>query len=438
MLRPGDLTVGGRAGSAWRVATSRDRTKRERRPLPPGFGTIWTTVALDLVGFGIVLPLLPRYAQDLSVSAGLIGLVVSSFSVAQMVGAPVIGRLSDRFGRKPVLVLSLVGTAVGSLVTGLAGSVWILLVGRVVDGLSGASVSVAQAAVADVADPADRPRLLGLLGAAFGVGFVVGPAIGALAAFGGPHIPFFVAAAIAGTNALVAVRRLPETHPDHTGVVDAAAVFDSTDAPDGPMPAAHLVAPWRAVPPGVRRLVLVAFLSLVGFAGFETTFSLLLEDRFGLTLGATGAVFAVIGLALVAVQGGLVHPVHQALGERRTLRLALGCNALGLALLAIDGRWVTLVPALALLVVGQGLVTPTMASAVAGATAASSRGRVLGFQQSAGSLARVLGPVAAGLLYGRVGTPAPYLFGAALAAAAATVLPGATRLGADAGASSSL
>ncbi|QXC60828.1 MFS transporter [Aquihabitans sp. G128] len=395
------------------------RTRRERRPLPPGFGTIWTTVAVDLIGFGIVLPILPRYAEDLHATPFVIGLVVSAFSVAQMVGAPIIGRLSDRIGRKPVLILSLVGTAVGSLVTGIAGSVWILLLGRVLDGLSGASVSVAQAAVADVADPEDRPRLLGLLGAAFGVGFVVGPAIGALAAFGGPHIPFLVAAAIAAVNAVVALRRLPETHPDRTG----KAAPDAHVAPDGPLPSDHPIRTWGHVPGAARRLILVAFVALFAFSGFETTFSLLVEDRFGLTIGSTGAVFAVIGLALVFVQAGLVHPVHVALGEKGTLRAALALVAVGLVVLAIDGSWFSLVPALLLLVLGQGLVTPTMTSAVAGEAPAADRGRVLGFQQSAGALARAVGPAAAGFLYGRVSIPAPYLLGAALAAAAVVLVP---------------
>ncbi|MCU1499016.1 MAG: hypothetical protein JWM47_2969 [Acidimicrobiales bacterium] len=387
-------------------------------------------MAIDLIGFGIVLPILPRYAEELDASPLVIGLVVSAFSIAQMVGAPVIGRLSDRIGRKPVLVVSLVGTAVGSLVTGLAGAVWVLLAGRVIDGLSGASVSVAQAAVADVAAPEDRPRLLGLLGAAFGVGFVVGPAIGSLAAFGGPHIPFLVAAAIAGVNALVALRRLPETHPGHTGVADAAdhrsERAGAGDAPDGPLPSEHPVRTWGHVPVGARRLIVVAFVALFAFSGFETTFSLLVEERFGLTIGSTGAVFAVIGLALVVVQAGLVHPVHRALGAAVTLRLALALNAVGLLLLAVDGAWLTLVPALALLVLGQGLVTPTMTSAVAGEVPASERGRVLGFQQSAGALARALGPATAGFLYGRVAIPAPYLVGAAVVAVAVTLVPGLT------------
>ena len=388
---------------------------RGRRPLPPGFGTIWTTVAVDLIGFGIVLPILPRYAEDLSISPSVIGLIVASFSVAQMVGSPILGRLSDRWGRKPVLVLSLCGTAVGSLITGLAATVWLLALGRVVDGASGASVSVAQAAVADVAEPEERARLLGLLGAAFGVGFVVGPAIGALAALGGPHIPFFVAAAISGVNALIAVRRLPETHPHRTGRPDAART--GADAAAGSVDGS----PTLTV--AARQLIVVAFCALFAFSGFETTFSLLLKDRFDLSLGSTGAVFALVGLALVFVQGGLIHPANQAFGERRTLRLGLALNAAGMVLMAVDGRWLTLVPALLVLVLGQGLLTPTMSSVLAGEVPAERRGRTLGYQQSAGSLARAVGPGAAGVLYQHVGVAAPFLAGAALVTAAFVLVP---------------
>ncbi|MCU1351166.1 MAG: hypothetical protein JWM05_375 [Acidimicrobiales bacterium] len=389
----------------------RRRGRSNRVPLPPGFGAIWTTVAVDLIGFGIVLPILPRYAEDLKITPAVIGLVVASFSVAQMIGSPLLGRLSDRWGRKPVLLLSLCGTAVGSLVTGVAGTVWLLLLGRVIDGASGASVSVAQAAVADVAAPDQRPRLLGLLGAAFGVGFVVGPAIGALAALGGPRLPFFIAAAIAGINAIVAVRRLPETHPDRTGRPDAAGA-----------PAADATRPGR-LPAGARRLIAVAFVALFAFSGFETTFSLLLHDRFGLTIGSTGAVFAIVGLALVIVQAGLVHPVSGRLGERGTLRFGLAVNGIGLVLLAVDGRWLTLVPALLALVLGQGLIAPTMSSAIAGQAAPNERGRVLGYQQSAGALARAIGPAAAGVLYGRVGISAPYVVGAVVVALAWVLVP---------------
>lgn len=370
-----------------------------RPPLPPGFAAIWTCVALDLVGFGIVLPILPLYAKEFGATPATATALVAAFSAAQLVFSPVWGRVSDRVGRKPVLVLSLVGTAVGSLVTGLAGALWVLFLGRILDGVSGASIAVAQAAVVDVAEPDQRARLLGLLGAAFGLGFVAGPALGGLAALGGPHIPFLVAAAIAGINAVVASRRLPETHP-HPGPTRPVV---------GPIP-------WRR--PGVTALMLVAFTALVAFSGFEGTFALFGEARLRLGIASTGAVFAGVGLLLVVVQVRLVHPAVQRMGERGALASGLVLNAVGLVLISVTHGWLLLVPALVALVVGQGLVTPTLTSLVAGRVEAGRRGGVLGVQQAAGGLARVVGPISAGLAFQHVGVAAPYLAGAALMAVA--------------------
>jgi DHA1 family tetracycline resistance protein-like MFS transporter len=375
---------------------------------------IWTTVALDLVGFGMLFPVLARYSEDLGATPTQAGLLVASFSLAQLVCSPFTGRLSDRIGRKPVLVASLVGTAIGSLLTGLAGSLWLLFLARLLDGASGASVSVAQASVTDVAPREERARLLGLLAAAFGVGFALGPAIGGIAALVSPRLPFFIAAAIAGVNALVALRRLPETLPPDRRRARTSGGYRRTD---------RIVTADSTAGRGLRGLVLVSFLGLVAFAGFEATFSLLTEERFGLSESATYAVFFALGVGLVLVQGGFVHPVVHRLGEPATIRVGLVCNAVGLVLLAPpEGGWWLLVPALALLVVGQGVLAPTLASAVAARSPERARGESLGIQQAAGGLARVTGPVLAGVLFDRVGPAAPYYVGAGLVTAALLVL----------------
>jgi MFS family permease len=303
-------------------------------------------------------------------------------------------------------------------------------------------VSVAQASVTDVAAPEERPRLLGLLGAAFGFGFLAGPIIGGLTALIDRRAPFIVAAGIAAVNAAVAVRRLPETHPRRAGATATPTFSRSTAAESAPVDLQNGDRPFsrsaaaestagnlenESGGSGLGRLILVGFVSLVAFSGFEATFSLLVQDRFGLSESATYGVFAVIGLFLVLVQGGLVHPVHSKLGETTTIRFGLACNGLGLALVAVDAGWLVLTPGLALLIVGQGLLTPTLSSAVAARSSTARRGTNLGWQQSAGGLARVVGPAMAGALFQHVGVPAPYALGAALLLLALGLVPVAPR-----------
>ncbi|HEX2064621.1 MAG TPA: MFS transporter [Acidimicrobiales bacterium] len=383
---------------------------RQGQRTPPGFGAIWSCVALDLVGFGIVLPILPLYAENerFGADAATVGILVASFSLAQLVFAPVTGWLSDRVGRKPVLVLSLAGTSVGSLITGLAGSLWVLFLGRVLDGISGSSVSVAQAAVADLAPPEQRARLLGYLGAAFGVGFVAGPAIGALAVLGGIHVPFIVVAVIAGINALVALRRLPETRP-----LPVTRANRPEPAPEPPR--APLTGPDGAM--GVAGYITVTFVALVAFSAFEATFALFVERRLDLRMVSIYVTFVGVGVLITLVQVGLVHPCVRRMGEGATVRLGLLLNAGGMLVLAAVQSWITLLPALVLLTVGQGLITPVLSSLVAGAAAVGRRGGTLGVQQAAGGLARVIGPVAGGFLLQFAGLSAPYMAGAALLAA---------------------
>ena len=365
-------------------------------------------MALDLVGFGIVIPVLPLYAEDFGASAAMAAGLLAAYSAAQMVAAPLWGRLSDRIGRKPVLIGALVGSAVGSLVTGLAGALWVLFLGRLVDGASGSSYAVGQAAVADLAAPEDRPRLLGLLAAAFGVGFVVGPLIGSLAALGGRELPFFVAAGLALANALVAAVRLP------------ARASRSTD--EGPR--SRMLEGFGAASPVVRRLVALALVGMVAFSGFEATFALLLERRFS-ELGdpSVYGLFASIGAGMVLVQTRVVGPVNDRLGSSGALRLALVSVAVGMTVLATGGRWVGLAVALIALVAGQGLFGPSLSAATVEAAGPDARGAALGLQQSAGALGRIVGPLLAGTLFGRVSVAAPYLVAAMLAVVAMSIVP---------------
>lgn len=357
--------------------------------MPAGYWIIWTTVALDLVGFGIIVPILGRYAERFGANGLQVGLMFASFSVAQMVFAPILGRISDKVGRKPVIVFSLIGTAVGSFVTGAAGALWVLFLGRILDGASGASVAVAQGAVADIAPPEQRARLMGMLGAAFGVGFVVGPALGGLAALGGPHVPFYLAGSIAAVNAIAAIIRLPETKPDTSHITEK-----------------HQRG--TALSPALKRFALVGFLSMLGFAGFEATFSIWGEKQFGFTEGSASIVFVFVGVTLVAVQGGLIGPLTQRLGSRKLLRIGLSLVAVGLLLLGLSNTWPLLFVALFLLSLGQGMSGPSGSALVAELAPVERRGEAIGYQQSTAAFGRVAGPVMAGALFDHVGISAPF------------------------------
>lgn len=365
---------------------------------PRGFWAVWTTVAVDLIGFGILIPLLPIYAKDFGASPATIGLLFAAYSLAQFVFSPVWGRISDRIGRRPVLLVTIVGSAVGSLVTGLAGTLPLLFLGRIIDGTSGATIAVARATVADTASDADRTRLMGLLGAAFGIGFVVGPSIGALATLGGPSLPFFVAAGISAVNLVMTYLRVDETRrSDGT----SSATSGSTSV--------------RDAQPLVLRLVAVTFIAITGFSAFEATFALLASDRLDASETTVALVFAGIGVLLVIVQGGLVGPLSRRFGDLRLLAIGLGLLTAGFAVLAVAPGWAGLGVALAVLAFGQGLITPTLSSSVAVATTPDRIGVALGWQQSASGLARVVGPILGGALFG-FAVPAPYVASAMLAA----------------------
>ena len=364
-----------------------------REPLPRGFWVIWSTVALDMIGFGIVAPILGRYADRFGASGFQVGLLFASFSLAQMIFAPILGRWSDRVGRKPVIVISLFGTALGSFITGAAGALWVLFAGRLIDGASGASVSVAQSAITDLATKEQRARMLGMLGMAFGVGFVFGPAIGGLAALGGPHIPFYVAGTLALINAVAAIIRLQETR-----------------VPNKAAPTTRVHVPFRKRRYGA--LAGVGFFSMLAFSGFEATFSLFGGARFNLTEASTAVVFLGVGVVMSAVQGSLIGPLTSRFGSLHLLRNGLVFVSIGLLFLGAAVIWPTMIVALLFMVVGAGISNPSLTALVADSAHEDRRGEALGIQQSASALARVVGPPLAGLAFDHVGIGAPFTFGA--------------------------
>ena len=267
---------------------------------------IFITVFIDLVGFGIVIPVLPFYAEGTKFGANprQVGLLFASYSVMQLVFAPVLGRLSDRYGRRPVLLFSLLGTCAGFLILGFATTLWMLFLGRIIDGISGGNISTAQAYIADVTTKEDRAKGMGLIGAAFGLGFVFGPAIGGVLSRWGINVPFIFAGSLAFANAMLLYFVLPETvTPDHPARASAA-----TGRGWG-----QLLKSLRNV--RLSLILTIYFLSIVAFSIMTASFSLFLMFRFGFDAFHNGLVFAFVGIISAFIQGGLIGRLVKRFGE---------------------------------------------------------------------------------------------------------------------------
>src|SRR5438045_1983431 len=267
---------------------------------------IFITVFIDLIGFGIVIPVLPYYAEGTKFGATptQVGLLFASYSVMQLVFAPVLGRLSDKYGRRPILLMSLLGTAIGFLILGFATTLWMLFVGRIIDGISGGNISTAQAYIADVTTKENRAKGMGLIGAAFGLGFVFGPAIGGILSRWGINVPFLFAGGLALANALLLYFVLPETiTPDHPARVSAATGRG-----------------WNQLVQSLlnRRLGIVLtiyFLSIVAYSIMTAVFSLCMLFRLGYDPWHSGWVFAFVGIISATIQGGLIGKMVKRFGE---------------------------------------------------------------------------------------------------------------------------
>lgn len=366
---------------------------------------LFLTVFVDLVGFGIVLPLLPFYADHFGASGLVVGFLVSVYSVAQLFMAPLWGRLSDRFGRRPILIIGLVGSAASYLVFAYARSIPMLFVSRIMAGIGGSTVPVAQAYIADITPREKRAGNMGLIGTAFGLGFIFGPAIGGIMAPLSVEAPGLAAAALCFGNGVLAWFFLPESlSPAERDLRRGAR-------------AAPGVGDIRTVvrSPELLRILALYFFFTVAFAAMQPTFPLLGAARFGLAETQVGYLFAFLGLVSAIMQGGLVRRLVPILGEVRLIRICGLPFIGGLLLIATAPSVGVLLVALALLAVGFGGTLPSVVSLLSLRAPEDVQGGILGLGQSVGSSARILGPVLAGWAFDHLGVGWPYIGGAAVA-----------------------
>ena len=354
---------------------------------------IFTTVFIDLVGFGIVIPVLPFYAEGTRFNATprTVGFLFASYSIMQLIFSPILGRLSDKHGRRPVLLISIIGTGIGFLFLGFATTLWMLFVGRILDGITGGNISTAQAYIADITTKEDRAKGMGLLGAAFGLGFIFGPAIGGILSQWGVAVPFLFAAGLCFANATLLYFTLPETvTADHPARTSAA----------GGRGLSQLVQSLRQ--PRLGFVLIIYFMFIVAFSIMTTTFSLYTMFRFGYDAKHNGYLFAYVGILAVIIQGGLIGRLVKRFGGLPLVIVGalffaaslfavpfVGPNAGGLLALLIGGG---------IFSVGNSLATPSLTSLASKSAGRGEQGGVLGVTQSIASLARAVGPALAAFL----------------------------------------
>lgn len=350
---------------------------------------------LVMVGFGIIIPILPFYIEKLGGGPAALGIFMSVYSVMQFFFAPLWGRLSDRIGRRPVLLIGLCGYGVTFILFGLANNIWLLIGIRALAGMvSSATLPTAMAYLTDITEEGERAKSMGMVGAAMGLGMVFGPALGGWLGHYSISAPFFAAGGIALTLLPIAWVLLPETLKQPITRSDAKVIRINRDVLNNPL----------------FFLFIFYFVSYFAMATFEGTFSLLAKDAVGIGPKQMGTIFALIGIIGVIVQGGLIGRLVKAFGDAKVAKYGAWVSAIGLLLVMLASSRMTLILATAVFMVGNSVMGPTCSS-LATKNATTGQGASLGLLQSFGSLGRIVGPVLGGALYG-VNMRLPYLIGA--------------------------
>ena len=369
-------------------------------------------VLVDLLGFAIVMPLLPPFAEQYGFSSTQIGLILGAYPACQLFAGPILGRLSDRYGRRPVLAVSQAGTAISFVILALSHNFWVMLLARALDGALGGNILVAQAYIADITPPENRARNYGLIGAAFGIGFVLGPILGAamLAMPVSPQwqlrLPFLAAAVLSTVAWVLVLFRLPESLDMTVAGRTEARVLSRR----GVLDTIRL--------PRVGMIVLVGALVTLAFAALEGTFTLFMKGRLGWSSSRAAFGFAFLATASAVVQGGLIRRLVPKFGEPRLILAGIATLAVGLAVMATVRNAPTLLTAALIIGVGYGMSSPSISGLLSRFTPATEQGAVFGVLTSAQTLARLINYVAANRLLDRVGLSAPFWEAAAVAVVA--------------------
>lgn len=376
--------------------------RRKNSPL----AFLFVTVFVDMIGYGIVVPLLPFYAREIVPGAVLVGALGSLYAAAQFFGGPYLGGLSDRVGRRPVLIVCLLGASGAYLLLGMASSLSVLVVAVTLAGLAAGTQATAQAYIADITKPEDRAGKLGMIGAAFGLGLMAGPALGGILSLAAPAAPAFAASVLALGNAAFGYLVLPESLPKN---LRSAAV-----SKPGTLSRLRDV----LLIPGIRPLLFTVFLLNLSFAGLLTNFPLFSNARFGWDAAGNAFFFAFVGFCAVLTQGALIGRLQPRFGEARLLKGGLTLMALCLALVAIIPHGALLYPAVGLLAAGVGLSIPAVSALISRRAGTLEQGTIMGGTQAVISLTLILGPVMSGLAFDGIGVGAPYWIGSLIAALA--------------------
>lgn len=359
--------------------------------------TIFLVVFIDLLGFGIILPLLPYIAEKYSATPVMIGLLSGAYSLFQFIAGPILGRLSDRYGRKKLLIISQLGSMAGYVLLALAGSLPLLFLSRIIDGITGGNISIAQAYMADVTDKSTRAKGMGLLGAAFGLGFMFGPMIGGLLSQYGFAAPALFAAGISLLSTIATGFFLKET----------VNVAKAKESPRTAMTFKEFKTV-LATPP-MSTLLTVFFLLSLGFSGMQGTYALLVQAKFNWGPVQVGYIFALIGIVAIITQVKILSWATKTLGEYKTLVTSVLILALGFGIISLSSYLPIFLIGNILMPLGNSLANPTLTAIATENIPPAEYGEALGLLQSSGSLGRIFGPVIAGEIFYRFGHNTPML-----------------------------